>query len=230
MNGLSVIGTAAAYLNLRKANAELEALTEQRDGILAAVRTYNREKHDYINEKEMAQIKVDEVDFPDGVLFSTVLRVGNLVGNLMRVQTTIVFTNTSDQDYKLHKVAADCTVLGFPIRVTRIGKEGIVEQERVADVVLKAGETIEIKLPCGISGMYNEKGESELGKLRDAICAVCNRKLITSCWKVNVEDIETTDILFTWSKAGEDKTFTCKAANRAGVVRYCMEAFYPSDK
>lgn len=231
MNLVGAIGTAAAYANYRSAKAEYEALKEQRDGLLAVVAAYNNTKYDeYVSHQ-----KVDNVDLMPGVLMSTQVRVGNLVGQLFRVQCSVVLINTSKETYRIHSVAADCFVLDYPIMVFKPGiKFNNIsldanaehrEQQKVVNKDLLPGETMEIFLPSGVTALVDEKtGNNEIGKLRDLICTAAGKKLITSCPKISIEGAETANILVSW---GDDKH--AKSNGVPGVLRYCMEAFYPKD-
>ena len=236
---LSVPGTAAAFAHYRKTKEAYEQAEEQYAGIYAAVMAYNQRIKDYISEKEISQNQETfETEFPNGVHMSTILRVGNLakvaglVGDLFRVQASVVFTNTSDVNYILGNVAADCHVLETPVYIHKIKLDGdtVAYQYVHGFFELKSGETVEIKLPGGVTTLGEEKDD----ELRKIICDACGKRLITSCPKVNIEDIETADILFEWTVPGDKNANrnrkTCKASQRPGILRYCGEAFYPSDK
>lgn len=222
MTGLGIIGTAAAYANYRSAKAEYEALKEQQDGLIAAVQTYNSSKYDeYINRQDS-----DPVDFMPGVKMTTILRVGNLVGKFFRVQASVVLSNTSDTTYRINSVAADCKVLGRTVSVFEfmIPTPKRREQQKAVNKSLAPGETMEINLPSGISALYNEKEENINGELRDLICEAACKKLITSCPKISIEGGETANIRVDW---GDDKVALSRGVK--GILRYCMEAFYPKD-
>lgn len=231
MNFVGAIGTVAALANYRKAKSEYEALKEQQNGLVAAVQAYNSSKYD----EYIAHQKVDNVDFMPGVRMTTIVRVGNLVGKLFRIQVSVVLSNTSSEKYHIYRVAADCEVLNLPIRVFSAGikfedfslkaDSALIPQQKAVNKDLHPGETMEIKLPAGVSALVDpETGENKTGELRNLICQACNRKLITSCWKISIEDAETANILVSW---GDDKH--AKSNNVPGVLRYCMEAFYPKD-
>ena len=223
MTGLGIIGTAAALANYRSAKANLDALKERQDGLLAAVKSYNYSKYENVADS----VNVNEVDFMQGVMVSTIVRVGNLVGKFFRAQVSIVLSNTSSNTYHISYVGADCKVLGYSLVVAKFGDSVAVKQEKTVDIELKPDETIEIKLPSGISALYNAQEENENYKLRDAICKAAGKSLITSCQKINIENAVNSDIMIKWSDGGETKTMVTR--NRAGVLRYMMEAFYPND-
>ena len=83
---------------------------------------------------------------------------------------------------------------------------------------------MEISLPSGISALYNEDKKNINGELRDLICDAAGKKLITSCPKISIDGGVTADIRVDW---GDDKVALSRGVK--GVLRYCMEAFYPKD-
>lgn len=222
MNLVGAIGTVAALANYRKAKAEYEALKEQQDGLVAAVQTYNNSKYDELIDRQ----EVDSVDFMPGVKMTTILRVGNLVGKFFRIQASVVLSNTSDTTYRIKSVAADCRVLGQPINVFEfmIPTPKRRDQQKAVNKSLAPGETMEINLPSGISALYNEKEENINVELRNLICEAAGKRLITSCPKISIDGAEMADIRVDW---GENKVALSRGVK--GVLRYCMEAFYPKD-
>lgn len=240
MYALSVPATAAAWSNYSKAKKQYDEAKEQYDGIYDTVMTFQRKQKDEQMEREIeANKNTYETDFPDGVQFSTILRVGNLakvagpVGKLFRVQASLVLSNTSENTYTIHSAAADCYVLDKYVSVHKLdidfsdlgNSAKQAPQEVKKQYTLRPGETIEIKLPGGVTTL-GEEGDDELRRL---ICEACGKRLITSCPKKSLEDIEKANILFTWSQGENGTKYTCKAQNRPGVLRYCGEAFYPKD-
>ena len=235
MTGVGLIGTAAAWLNLNKAKAEYEALVERREGLLSAVATYMSSRLNEYYKREAESLPDNSVDYMDGVEMTTILRVGNLVGKLFRVQTSVVLTNLSEKTYYIKDVEAECILydavpvwvfdLNFTQTWNQKGGKDDIPQKVVVDKFLKPGETIEIKLPHGKSALPDEYKE----RLVSDICNACNRKLITSCWKVSLEDIETADILITWANEDKKDNFKSLRTGMKGILRYCMEAFYPSN-
>lgn len=215
MAGLGIIATGAALLNYRKAKSEYDSLVEQREGLMAVIDSYNQHRLDpYVDS-----IDTQDTQFPQGLQYSTLLRVANLVGQIMRVHTDVVMTNTSDRSIILHRVAADCSLYGEDISVINLYAQTNVVQEEVKLVELKPGETYCARLPKGVAK------PSIIGRLRDDICAACGKKLITSCWKVNLDGIEAAKIRIDWS--WKEDTTAIKAGivnNKPGVLRYCGEA------
>ena len=95
---------------------------------------------------------------------------------------------------------------------------------------IKPGMVMEIYLPHGVSAIIDpETGESKMGWLRDIICQACGKNLITSCPKVFIEDIETANIRLSWTEETEGVEHTCILRNKPGTLRYCGEAYYPTD-
>ena len=221
---LGIIGFGAAIANYRKRKAEYDALLEQRDGLLAAVQMFNQNKNNpYINS-----IQVNSVDFAQGLNVTTILRVGNMVGKVFRTQASVIFTNTSSQTYFIGDVSADIFIGGVKVYVYKTAEllqstatniKHATPQTVYLGKEIKSGQTLEVKLPYGISAM------PDMDAFRKMICEAAGKKLITSCPKISIENGVTADILFTWS-IPNDETKTCKMANRQGVLRYMGEAFY----
>lgn len=216
MGLLSIIGTGAAFLNYRKAKAEYDALKEKKEALEAAVKSYESQRYDMVNSMLDATIEDNTVTYPDGVNVSSILRVGNLVGKLMRAKISLVVTNTSANTYVISNPDVSCSVLGVPVGLT----DGDMPQELV---VLNPGQTIEISTKNSIAGFADE---SMIAKLRDLICKEAGKSLITSCPKLNVSDVETADIYFKWTTDGNKEPKVATWLKVPGVLRYCMEAFY----
>lgn len=215
MVGLGIIATGVALLNYRKAKNEYDSLVEQRDGLMAVIDSYNQHRLDpYVDS-----IDTQDTQFPQGLQYSTLLRVANLVGQIMRVHTSVIMTNTNDKPIILHRIAADCSLYGEELTVANYSTKAAVPQEVVKLIELQPGETLEVQLPKGVAA------PSVIGRLRDNICAACGKKLITSCWKVNLDGIEAAKIRIDWS--WKEDTTAIKAGivnNKPGVLRYCGEA------
>ena len=239
MTGLGLLATGAAYLNYKQAKADYDALVEKRDGLLAAVQTFNAEKDkEYLEDQQEDYEKNYLVEFPDGVQCTAILRTAYLVGKLFRCVTSVVLTNLSDKTYQIGTVAADCFIM-LPTKSDNYadyGKTVIkkvpvlvynmdisnqnakqVEQETNANITLHPNETIEIALPKGISTV------PDMGALRQMVCDACGKKLITSCPKTSIENGIKADILYKWHESGAEKWHTAKSMQKDGVFRYCME-------
>ncbi len=217
MNPLSIIGTGVAFANYRKAKNTLDALVEKKEALEAAVKSYYEgQRYDMMNEVLDVTIKDNTVTYPDGVKVSSILRVGNLVGKLMRAKISLVVTNTSANTYVISNPSVSCFILGVGVGL----KDGDMPQE---SIVLKPGQTIEISSKNSIAGFEDE---SMMAKLRDLICKEAGKKLITSCPKLNVSDAETADIYFEWTTEGNKEQKVATWLKVPGVLRYCMEAFY----
>ena len=228
MTGVGIVGLGAAFANYQKAKKEFEAIEERYEGMMAAVETYESNKlNAYIDSQEERPN-----DFPSGLLFSTTLRVGNLVGKMFRCQTWLVVSNISKQTYYIGTASAECNVLDCPV-VVYSGKlltEGAkqIEQKNAYNKTIAPGETVYIPMPAGISVLVDkETGDYITGKLRDMICEAAGKKLITSCPKITLEKSQKADILFTWREGSTGELKTCATQGRLGALRYCGEAFYP---
>lgn len=227
MTGVGIVGLGAAFANYQKAKKEYEALEERYEGMLAAISTYEANKlNAYIESLEDRPN-----DFPSGLMFSTLLRVGNLVGKEFRCQASLVVSNISKRPYYIGSASVDCKVLDCPVVVfsSKLLTDGAkqLEQKTAYNKVIAPGETVEIFMPAGISALYNKDGESIMGEFRDLICSAAGKKLITSCPKTTIEKGETADILFTWREGETGEMKTCSVLSRIGALRYISEAYYP---
>ena len=225
MTGLGLLATGAAYLNYKQAKADYDALVEKRDGLLAAVQTFNAEKDKEYLELEEEYVKNHTYDYPDGVQYSAILRTAYLVGDMFRCITSVVFTNLSDKTYEIGTVAADCFVLNggkyMPISVYKVDVKNreskVVKQEVFANITLRPTETVEIALPKGISAV------PDMAALRQMVCDACGKSPITSCPKKSIENGIQANIMFKWCEQGESEWKKALTENKYGVFRYCME-------
>lgn len=246
MTGYGLIAAIPLFRNYKKAKAEYEALLEKQAGLQAAVASYNSGKLD----SYLAYMAKDEPDniYPEGVFVTTVLRVGNLVGKLMRIHNALVFTNTSNNTYYIGECYADSKIGEYPVIVTDISKAienalnpfsfstgvdsgniKVVEQVGYG-VALEPGKSIDVYLPHGVSMLVDPTtGDGKTGWLRDLICKAAGKSLITSCPKISIDGAITSDIRFEWSVKGEGAKHDCILRNKPGVLRYCGEAYYPKD-
>ena len=223
MKGIGIIGTAAALLNYSNAKSEYDKLKEQQDGLTAAVQTYNENKLD--NYYENTSVDEKPNNLPNGVRITTLLRVGNIakvggkIANVFRAQASVILSNTSNQKYHITSVEAGCYIFDTHIGIFKISYPETNEISQKVDVNkdLEPGETLEITLPKGISGLPKEI----MDELRKAICAAAGKKLITSCPKLNIESgCETADIRIWWGNGMQGYTL-----KKSGVLRYCGEAY-----
>ena len=215
MAGLGIIATVGAFANFKRRKKELNALIEKRDALVAVINTFNNTKYDpYIDT-----IDTKPTEKPDGVSVSTLLRVANLVGQLMYVRASVILSNTSDHSYFIHYVAAECKLYGLDVAVKNL--RGItIPQKEIKTFELKAGDTLEIQLPKGISTIGDY-----MGRLRDDICSAAGKRLITSCPKLNLEGIEQADIMVDWSDNNSfSGTQNWRIQGKPGILRYCGEA------
>ena len=223
MNLVGAIGTAAAYANYRSAKAEYEALKEQQDGLVAAVQTYNSSKYDeYINQQADSNNEI-----PDGVKTTTILRVGNLVGSVFRVQPSVILSNTSNKTYYIRSVSARFFFQELPILIHSLKWDGFdfdfdkLSDSIIVDADLLPGQTREIQFEKGLSVLTKEGME----QMRDLICNAAGKKLITSCPKLSIENVEKANIKVTYTEDGENQAKTYFYNEKPGVLRYCGEAY-----
>ena len=220
MNIVGGIGLFAALANYRKAKQAYADAIERKETLEAAVETYNRDrdsKYDSAQSDEQYQDPNEELK---GILATTVLRIGNLVGEYCRAKITIVLTNTTENSYIIKSAESFARVFGSVV--------GMNEDDLkiTTNLLLQPGEVKEIALGGGIAKIADEVSRDQL---RDAICAAAGKSLITSCPKLTLNGIETADIVFTWKAAtGAGTEKSARYVNKPGTLRYCMEAFYPN--
>lgn len=224
MTGLGIIGTAAAWLNYKKAKAEYEALQEQQDGLMAAIEAYDQTK----GEMLAGQIDVQSMDMPSGVEITSILRVANLVGKMFYAQPSVVLMNTSSNDYWIRTVYCSCFIFDTPVLIYTLTWDGLfADSEQTKGYVavndyLRAGETKEIVFDKGLSALLPE----QMSELRQLICDATGKKLITSCPKVSIGSdgaAEKASIKVVWS----DDEHVLKngiTERKPGTLRYCGEA------
>lgn len=220
-----IVATGAAFLNYRSAKKDYDALVEQRDGLLSAVKMFNSQKDEEYIEQLQKEYAASEISFPEDVKCTAILRTSYLVGKLFRCLASVVITNLSDKTYQIGRVAADCFVQGVPVIVKDLDAAlssfstdaKTVKQEAGANITLRPNETAEIHIAGGVSAV------PDMGALRQMVCDACGKKLITSCPKVSIENGIKADILYTWREDGEKDWHTAKVMQKNGVFRYCME-------
>jgi hypothetical protein len=223
MNFVGAIGTVAALANYRKAKAEYEALKEQQDGLVAAIQTYNSSKYDeYINQQADSNNEI-----PDGVETTTILRVGNLIGSVFRVQPSVILSNTSNRTYYIRSVSARFFFQELPILIHSLEWDGFdfdfdkLSDSIIVDADLLPGQTREIQFEKGLSVLTKEGME----QMRDLICNAAGKSLITSCPKLSIENVEKANIKVIYTEDGENQPKTYFYNGKPGVLRYCGEAY-----
>ena len=220
MNGLGIIGTTAALMNLKNAKAEYAALREQQEALEVVIQSYQF-KRDY------SGFDTKPNDMPDGVEYSAVLRVSNVVGKLFRAQASLVMTNTSDEPYYIRNAVVDTFFDKLPILIYNLDWDGLtpsgshqVRQNILVDKIIKPGETQEFKFERGLSTLPDE----QMNKLRELICAVSGKQLVTSIVNpVNIIDGITADIRLGWMRPGESEIKDGYTLGKIGVLRYLTE-------
>ena len=228
MNILGIIGAAALFPKYKTAKAEYDDLKEKVESIRASVQTYNFRKLDeYIDKTNPEKPN----DFPAGLSMAPMFKVGNLVGTLFHCRMEVTISNTSRTPFYVRTIYADPVIFGDALPVFKsslLDGANVLKQEAVVNRIINSGESVLVDLPSGISGV------PDMGKLRDVICKACGRKLITSCWKVNIEDgTAKADVMIDWSEvvdgqpAKEVKRMWVR--NYPAILRYMMEAYYPKN-
>ena len=220
MNIVGGIGLFAALANYRKAKQVYADAMERKETLEAAVETYNKDRDSKYDSAQSDEQNQDPNDELQGVLATTVLRIGNLVGTYCRAKITIVLTNTTNNTYMITSADAYARVFGS---VVGMSEDNL---KITTNLLLQPGEVKEIALGGGIAKIADEVAREQL---IDAICAAAGKKLITSCPKLTLNGIETADIVFTWKAAtGAGTEKRARYVNKPGTLRYCMEAYYPN--
>lgn len=230
MNPLSLVGTAAAYANYNKAKANYNKLKERADSLSAAVQTYLQDRQSLIEENIPVEIRNDR---PDGLLVTSILRIGELNQRFFKVGTTVVMTNISDRTYYIRSVEAKCSIWGIPIPVLSINVLGRdmqnVSQSVIVDKYIKPGETLDIDLPKGVSEIISENGESLKENLKNFICETTGHKNILGVPKTNLngDGLETANISINWLNDSNDHTLKNAFWNgKPGTLRYVGEVWW----
>lgn len=214
MTGLGLIATGAAYLNYQQAKKNYDQVKENTEAVYAIMNSYQSayERYNYLLEhpEEYAEVYTMEreaesrerdnarLERPDGLKFGVLIRVGCLVGKMMRTETVLTVTNSSDKAYYIYQVNVDDYLLGAPLNV--INWRTKKEYYRYINVNewIQPGQTMVFPFPKGIAMLMDVKKDPEtgevvvteagdveveniIGKLRDIICESQGKQLITSC-------------------------------------------------
>lgn len=227
MSGLGLLGTGLAWINYRKKKAAYEALLEQQETLQAIVNEYNDNKYNPFGFEQNNEEATN--DIPEGLYYSTILRVSYMVGKMCRVRPSLVVMNKSDKSYLIKSFRiAQCYVLGKPVVVydKDIFNQDPNDPKKTPDgetvnYTIKPGEVKEFSLPQGITTFVDEDG-SMMDKVRQMICDAAGKKLITSCPKINIQGVEDADVVLEWSEDGGSMN-TGWLYNIPGLFRYCGE-------
>ena len=235
MTGYGLIAVIPAIKQYKNAVAYYNSLVEHQEGIAAAVRMYNYGKMENYYEQHLVDEKQNEP--APGLLIAPMLRVGNLVGKLFRCQASVVMTNTSDKTIEIARgMIVESVVLDSPVKVYGIETTWAMDAKKVdvaqsinKSFLLKPGETTEIMIPGGITSLADKDGNIITGKLRQMICEAAEKKVITSCPKISIENGMRADIMYNWIYKDENEEIKkpCYMVGLPGVLRYCGEAFFP---
>ena len=238
MATVGLIGTGLAYLNLKNAEKEYNALIEKQDALLAALDMIHGVSHDNKDEDEN-DFDTNEIDYMDGVEITALLRVGNLGGSAFRSQASVVLTNTGDKTYTIYEAEAECYYKDCPVYQFKLGSSEPEPMAKTTYVNLKPGQTTEIILPGGISVIQDKEGKDLLPELRNAVLSATGKYLISSAPKITLTVMQAyikANIRVKW---GENTGYfnpvfehpkglkTTMYRGKRGAIRYCGEAFFP---
>jgi len=221
MTGVGLIGTAAAWLNLNKAKAEYEALKERYEAVQDAILA-NHQQTEYT-----PTIDTKPNNAPEGVDCVGMLRVANVVGKMFRCRASLIMTNTSKNRYYIQYAQIDTFFDGLPILIYKLDWDGLfpsgnhqVQQNILVGKYIEPGEVLVIDFPDGLSALPDE----QMGKMRDLICAVAGKSLVTSIMHpVSIEDGIKVDYRFGWAKENEREQQDCYTLKKYGILRYMRE-------
>lgn len=244
MGAIGIISAGAALLNYRNAVTQNEAAKEEYEGAMAAlapmndlIKEYNSHKYDQLQQEAEQQggsdepenwedIETNPVDYPNGVKVATLFRVANLVGNFFLAKPTVYISNEGSERVYIKSVDVTCIVLNEPvILINRV----VTSQEVLPTTIniekyIQPGEVLSVPYPTGKSYLKDGK----LGELRKMICEACGKKLITSCYKVNIDRGQKAEILIKWYGADDpnkpEYEKTAGWIGLPGTLRYCGEA------
>lgn len=223
MSVASKILAIVALVNFVKVKGLYSSAKEEYNLLEAAVKSYNDNKTATKNEMENnTAVRGDGNSELSAVKVSFILRVGNLVGKTGTAQVTLVFSNTStDKSYILSDFKAQPSVGGMVL--------GFVATDGQRSLVLSPGQTTQIVLPAVTNRMLLTTVDDR-DALRNHICEVAGKKLITSCPNITIQNYAKANVEFEYIGASQAGSKTrAMYTNTNGVLRYCGEAFYPNN-
>ena len=219
MGLLGGIGLMAAIANYNSAKKAYDAAVEKEQGLVDAV------KMAIANRDQAYEDVTDGTVNPnkplDGVKASTILRIGNLANAraFQRAQAAVVLVNETENTYLIKSAEARCRINGIALTMA-------TTQKRNLNAYLYPGKKLEIPLPGSKIILPNPPKDD----LKTAICQACKRSLITSCWEINLNGIETADIAIEYTgKSGAGTAKRARYVDVDGVVRYMKENYYPNE-
>lgn len=229
MNIFGGIGLAVAIANYRKSKQKYDEALERVETLQSAVNTYTSRRDSQFDKfdttaEESGEVQLNKNEKIPGVSATTILRIGNLVGDKCTMRVSVVLTNFGSSNILITSAEAKTYVFGS--LVVPLDGGGINGQKKICYEKLLPGSTIEIELPGSRKAAMEEKNAHV--QLKEYICKAQGKKLITSCKKGNYLDVETADVRLTW-KAGTGAGLDKEAyyPNEKGTVRYCGEAYTP---
>lgn len=218
MTGLGLAATAAAFLNYQRAKKNYDQVQERTEGVNLVVNRYQDILAEYYErrqeeaDKHNPRILTEQEELealelgnthnvrPEGVQVGVLVRVGNLVGKLLRTETTLIISNTSSREYYLFGVYVDNTLFDVPgfwpmdwKAKTPLSKFKYIEKP------IKPGETMEVIFPKGVTTAVHADASDGMDDLRNMICKVNGKQLITSCGKTNLDDLVVSSVLLFWA-------------------------------
>ena len=240
MTGYGLIAAVPAFTQYKKAINHYNNLVEHQEALVTAVGTYNFHKMD---DYYLSHLTNEKQDNPvPGLLIAPMLRVGALVGKLYRCQASVVMTNTSDRAIEFSPgFSIENVLCDEPVKVYKVEWGGFwhfmdfneipIPQKTTKPFRIKPGQTLELMITGGISGMDGDKLEN----VRQMIYAATGVGIITSCPKVSIENGVRTDVRFHWYYV--DDIHDGIAWNKKeyygvglqGILRYCGEVYWPEE-
>lgn len=231
MNALSIAATAAAYKNYKEAKKKYDDLKEKSDGLEAAVKTYLQERLTDYENSESYKAQENPNDRPEGLLVTSILRIGELNQKLMKAGVSVVMTNESSKTYYIGYVGAQSQIWGLSVPISSINvlnKESKLITGINVDQFISPGQTIAIELPKGYSALYSEQGDSLMENLKNFICETAGKKNILSVPKINMngDGLETCNIEIQWTEEKGHTVNRCFWNGKPGTLRYVGEVFW----
>lgn len=223
MTGLGLAATAAAFLNYKSAKKNYDQVQERTEGVNLIVNSYQQILEEYLSrdaretEEAIEENKLRALDAeterliaeserdirPEGVQVGVLVRVGNLVGKLLRTETTLVITNTGSDGYYIHGVYINDKIYDVPFWPMEWKSKETFSKYKKIDRVINPGQTIEIIFPKGVTTVVMSDGSDGMDDLRNAICEANGKRLITSCGKTNLDGIAKATVILFWSTLEE---------------------------
>lgn len=184
-----------------------------------------------LNKKPERADYVDQNSEIEGISCSVVLRVGNVVGQMLSADGYLTLTNeTTDKELLINRIGVSFRVLGQPITT-------YIPRGTVSSIELRAGQQVQIPLSgnTGLIFFANADGRDEFRKkIVDAYNAATGKHwtLITSIPKnTDVDGIATANVEFQYTGINNvGQPNRARYVQQPCTVRYMGEAFTPNEK